>query len=215
MMIEMSKPTTLLELIQVAPAERNAIILPETGIRVSYQQLRDQVTEMADALASLGIKRGDRVATYLPNGLPTIVSFLAASIAGTAAPLNPGYRDEEVSFYLEDTGAKVLLCPPEGAVEARQAAQARQVPVFSLETDSTGFVRIVGAPVGKTAPAPSPDDVALVLHTSGSTGRPKRVPILHRNITASVQNIVAHYGLSPDDVSLCVMPLFPVHRLVA
>ena len=122
MIIEMSKPTTLLELIQVAPAERTAIILPESGIRVSYQQLRDQVTEMADALASLGIQRGDRVATYLPNGLPTIVSFLAASIAGTAAPLNPGYREDEVSFYLEDTGAKVLLCPPDGAVEARQAA---------------------------------------------------------------------------------------------
>ena len=69
---------------------------------------------MADPLAALGIQRGDRVATYLPNGLPTIVSFLAASIAGTAAPLNPGYREDEVNFYLEDTGAKVLLCPPGG-----------------------------------------------------------------------------------------------------
>src|SRR6516164_9226118 len=215
MIIGMSNPTTLLDLIQVAPAERDAIILPESGIRVSYQLLRDQVTEMANALSSLGIKRGERVATYLPNGLPTIVSFLASSIAGTAAPLNPGYREDEVSFYLEDTGAKVLLCPPDGAADARQAAQARQVPVFSLETDSAGFVRIAGAPEGKTASSPSPDDVALVLHTSGSTGRPKRVPILHRNITASVRNIVAHYGLTPDDVSLCVMPLFHVHGLVA
>ena len=68
---------------------------------------------------------------------------------------------------------------------------------------------------GKTASAPSPDDVALVLHTSGSTGRPKRVPILHRNIAASTRNIVAHYALTPDDVSLCVMPLFHVHGLVA
>ena len=118
-------------------------------------------------------EEGDRVATYLPNGLPTIVSFLAASIAGTAAPLNPGYREEEVSFYLEDTGAKVLLCPPDGAAEARQAAQARGVPVYSLEMDDTGFVRIAGAPGGKTAAAPSPDDVALVLHTSGSTGTPQ------------------------------------------
>ena len=53
----------------------------------------------------------DRVSTILPNGLPAIVSFLAASVAGTAAPLNPGYREEEVSFYLEDTAAKLLLCP--------------------------------------------------------------------------------------------------------
>jgi len=41
------------------------------------------------------------------------------------------------------------------------------------------------------------------------------VPIMHRNMTASTRNIVAHYGLSPEDVSLCVMPLFHVHGLVA
>src|SRR5437762_384828 len=211
----MSVPNTLLELIQVAPPERAAIILPESGIRVTYKQLRDQTGEMADALASLGIQRGDRVATYLPNGLPAIVSFLAASIAGTAAPLNPGYREDEVNFYLEDTAAKALLCPAEGAEGARKAAAARGVPVYSLEMDSSGFVRIAGAPGGKTASAPAPNEVALVLHTSGSTGRPKRVPILHRNITASTRNILAHYALSPDDISLCVMPLFHVHGLVA
>jgi acyl-CoA synthetase (AMP-forming)/AMP-acid ligase II len=213
--MKIPNPTTLLELIQVAPAERTAIVLPESGIEISYQKLRDQVTAMADALASLGIEHGNRVATYLPNGLPAIVSFLAASIAGTAAPLNPGYREDEVNFYLEDTGAKLLLTLAEGATEARKAAEARGVPVYTLEMDSTGFVRIAGAPSGKTAAAPSPDDVALILHTSGSTGRPKRVPIRHRNITASTQNIMAHYGLSPEDVSLCVMPLFHVHGLVA
>jgi acyl-CoA synthetase (AMP-forming)/AMP-acid ligase II len=211
----MSNPNTLLEVIEAAPAERTAIVLPETVIRITYQQLRDQVAEMAGALASLGIQKGDRVATYLPNGLPTVVSFLAASIAGTAAPLNPGYREEEVGFYLEDTAAKVLLCLPEGGEAARKAAQAKGVPVYSLVMDDQGFVRIADAPRGKTVAPPSPDDVALVLHTSGSTGRPKRVPILHRNIAASTRNIVAHYSLSPDDVSLCVMPLFHVHGLVA
>jgi len=55
------------------------------------------------------------VANVLPNGLPTIVAFLAGAIAGTAAPLNPAYRYDEFSFYLEDTSAKVLLAPPEGA----------------------------------------------------------------------------------------------------
>ncbi len=174
---------------------------------------------MADSLASMGIGKGDRVATYLPNGLPTVVSFLAGAIAGTAAPLNPGYREDEVNFYLEDTNARVLLLPPDGAEGARKAAEARGVPVYNLEMDATGFVRIGGAPNGKAsgkkAVAPSPDDVALVLHTSGSTGRPKRVPIMHKNITASTMNIVATYTLSPKDVSLCVMPLFHVHGLVA
>ena len=211
----MSNPNTLLEVIEAAAGDRTAIILPDAGIRVSYSQFRDQVTEMANALASMGIQKGDRVATYVTNGLPAIVSFLAASIAGTAAPLNPGYREDEVSFYLEDTAAKVLLCSPEGAADARQAAAARGVPVHALEMDTAGYVRIAGAPAGKTAARPSPEDTALVLHTSGSTGRPKRVPILHRNLAASTRNIMDTYSLAPGDVSLCVMPLFHVHGLVA
>jgi acyl-CoA synthetase (AMP-forming)/AMP-acid ligase II len=210
----MSNPTTLLEVIGAAPAGSTAIVLPEAGIGITYKQLRDQVTEMADALATMGIRRGDRVATYLPNGLPAIVSFLAASVAGTAAPLNPGYREDEVNFYLEDTGAKVLLCPADAA-GARKAAEAKGVPVYALEMDGSGCVRIVGAPKGKTAAAPSSDEMALILHTSGSTGRPKRVPIMHKNMAASTKNIVAHYALAPNDVSLCVMPLFHVHGLVA
>src|SRR5258707_9581563 len=211
----MPQPNTLLQLIELAPSDSPALLLTDSGIRVTYQSLRNQVTAMADALASMGIGRGDRVATALPNGLPAIVSFLAASVAGTAAPLNPGYREEEFSFYLEDPRAKVLLCPPEGADAARKAAEGRGVPVYTLEMDGSGVVRIAGAPGGSTAAAPGGDDVALVLHTSGSTGRPKRVPILHRNLTASTANIVAHYSLTPQDVSLCVMPLFHVHGLVA
>jgi acyl-CoA synthetase (AMP-forming)/AMP-acid ligase II len=125
----MSQPHTLLELIQVAPAGNTALLLTDSGIRVSYDSLRKQVKAMADALASMGIGRGDRVATVLPNGLPAIVSFLAGSIAGTAAPLNPGYREEEFAFYLEDTGAKVVLAMAEGADAARKAAAGLGIPV--------------------------------------------------------------------------------------
>ncbi len=208
-------PNTLLELISLAPAENTAILLPESGVRVSYGSLQKQVVAMADQLASLGIGRGDRVATVLPNGLPCVVSFIAASVAGTAAPLNPGYREDEFSFFLEDTNAKILLCPPEGADAARKAAAGKNVPTYTLEMDATGVVTIKDVAITKQAALPTGDDTALVLHTSGSTGRPKRVPILHRNMTASTSNIVAHYDLTPKDVSLCVMPLFHVHGLVA
>ena len=54
-----------------------------------------------------------------------------------------------------------------------------------------------------------------MLHTSGTTSRPKRVPLRHHNLAASVSNIIATYELGPEDVSLCVMPLFHVHGLVA
>jgi oxalate---CoA ligase len=168
---------------------------------------------MAGALQGAGIEPGDRVAMALPNGVATIVSFLAASIAGTAAPLNPAYRYDEFLFYLEDTNARVLIVPPEGAEEAKRAAEERGVRVLVAETDTDGTVRLPG--LSGKARRPEPDDIALVLHTSGSTGRPKRVPLRHRNLAVSVQNIARTYALNAVDVSLCVMPLFHVHGLMA
>jgi acyl-CoA synthetase (AMP-forming)/AMP-acid ligase II len=136
-------------------------------------------------------------------------------MAGTAAPLNPGYKQEEVDFYLEDTAAKLLLAPAEGMDDARAAAKTRGVPVYTLETDANGIVTIAGVASKGKADPPDPDAVALVLHTSGSTGRPKRVPIKHKNLAASTRNIAATYTLTGKDVALCVMPLFHVHGLVA
>ena len=115
-----SGASTLLGLLEHAPAQKTAIILPEHNIRVSYGMLRDQVHAVAEQLAAAGINPGDRVGIALPNGLPLIVSFLAASMAGTAAPLNPAYKEDEFRFYLEDTSAKVLILPPEGIDEARR-----------------------------------------------------------------------------------------------
>jgi acyl-CoA synthetase (AMP-forming)/AMP-acid ligase II len=205
---------TLLDVLHFADSH-TAVIVPEMDIRVTYDSLRQQVLAMADALASAGIRRGDRVALALPNGLPAIVSFLAASIAGTAAPLNPAYPYEEFLFFLGDTDARILICPPVEAEYARSAAADRKIPVFSVEMSDQGTVHLVDPPKGVSATVPTADDIALVLHTSGSTGRPKRVPLRHFNLAVSSANIANTYALSEEDVSLCIMPLFHIHGLMA
>jgi acyl-CoA synthetase (AMP-forming)/AMP-acid ligase II len=169
---------------------------------------------MAEALAASGVGRGDRVGIALPNGSEAIVALLAASMAGTAAPLNPAYKEDEFRFFLEDTKARVLLLPPDGSDEARRAA-GEDVPILSVEADALGTVNLGGVFQRQAVTPPTVDDVALILHTSGSTGRPKRVPLSHANLSISAGNVVRSYALTPDDVSLCVMPLFHVHGLVA
>src|SRR6476659_3699515 len=161
--------STLLGLFEHVPADKTAIILPDHAIRVSYGSLRTQVQALAEQLAAAGIEPGDRIGIALPNGLPMIVSFLAASMAGTAAPLNPAYKEEEFRFYLEDTSARSMIVPPDGAEAARAAASGR-AKLLTAEVSDAGDVTlggVTGQP--KTAGAPSMDDVALVLHTSGST----------------------------------------------
>jgi acyl-CoA synthetase (AMP-forming)/AMP-acid ligase II len=209
-------PSTLWELLQIAPGEAIAVVSPETGTTLTYDDLRRQAHAAANVFASAGIKPGDRVAIALPNGIPVLVCFLAASIAGTAAPLNLAYRHDEFAFYLDDTNAKLLIVPPEGGDAAIAAAAAAKVPILTVSMDGD-LVMFSGVPAqtGATAADPTPDQIALILHTSGSTGRPKRVPIPHRNLAVSAASIAAHYQLSPADVSLCVMPLFHVHGLVA
>jgi len=209
-----SAPLTLMDLIGRAPSTATAVALPEQHLKITYGELRDQVHAVAGQLAAAGIRRGDRIGIALPNGLPMIVSFLAASMAGTAAPLNPGYKEEEFRFYLEDTAAKVLILPPDGAEDARRAA-ADHVQILVIEMDAAGRVALTGVPGSRPVAPPDVDDVALVLHTSGSTGRPKRVPLAHANLSISAGNIARHYKLTADDVALCVMPLFHVHGLVA
>ena len=204
---------TLLDVLHFADSH-TAVVVPELGIRLTYDSLRRQVWTMANALASVGIRRGDSVAIALPNGLPALVSFLAASIAGTAAPLNPAYPYEEFLFFLGDTGARILLCPPVGADFARSAAADRKIPVFSVEMSDEGTVHLANAPTAASATEPTADDIALVLHTSGSTGRPKRVPLRHFNLAVSSANIANTYALSEEDVSLCIMPLFHIHGLI-
>src|ERR1039458_1080215 len=123
---------TLLDVLHFADSH-TAVIVPEVAMRVTYDSLRQQVLALANALASAGIRRGDAVAIALPNGWQAIVSFLAASVVGTAAPLNPAYPYEEFLFFLRDTNARILLCPPVGGEFARSAAADCKIPVFSVE----------------------------------------------------------------------------------
>ena len=206
---------TLDYVLQRGDPNATAIAVPG-GAPVTYAKLRQQVEACADALAGAGIRRGDRVAFVLPNGLESIVLFLAAARAGSAAPLNPAYKESEFRFYLEDIGARVLVVP-RGAGEAARKALPETAVLIEASVDQSGKVALEsnGANRTRSHDLPGPDDEALVLHTSGTTSRPKQVPLRQRNLAFSAENIARTYKLTPLDVAMCVMPLFHIHGLMA
>jgi acyl-CoA synthetase (AMP-forming)/AMP-acid ligase II len=209
-------PSTLFAWLEKGAPDHPALVIPNR-VSLSYQRLRELADEAAGALASHGIGRGERVAMVFPNGPEAILMFLAASMVGTACPLNAAYKEDEFRFYLEDVGARFLLVAPGDGEAARRAMPAGGT-VIEANLDGDGRLHLNG--VGATKRLDSLDlsaagDIGLVLHTSGTTSRPKKVPLLNENLAASVANIIATYRLGPEDVSLCIMPLFHVHGLVA
>jgi acyl-CoA synthetase (AMP-forming)/AMP-acid ligase II len=183
---------------------------------MTYQEFADQVDELAAYLTGIGLGKGDRIAMALPNGLEVIASFLAASTVGTAAPLNPAYTRDEFKFYLEDTSARALILPKNNSEEARAAASENQILIIDSSIGDDGRVRFSSeGQLNVDGAAATNDDIALILHTSGTTSRPKRVPLSHANLLTSARNVANTYQLTGQDVSLCVMPLFHVHGLVA
>jgi acyl-CoA synthetase (AMP-forming)/AMP-acid ligase II/acyl carrier protein len=187
---------------------------------LSYRDLFQHLYSTALHLTRLGIKQGDRLALVLPNGPEMATAFLAISSVCTCAPLNPAYLVDEFKFGMEDLHVKALVTFPGEGHPARQAALSLEIPIIDLKPDpeSAGIFRFASnLLVDETISEPTlagMDDVALVLHTSGTTSRPKIVPLTHRNIFHSADNIAGTYALASTDRCLNMMPLFHIHGLI-
>jgi acyl-CoA synthetase (AMP-forming)/AMP-acid ligase II len=211
-----SAQTTLLRLLDAGADGRAALLAPGRPA-LDYGQLRATVVALAQQLNQLGLGRGDRIALAMGNGPEMVLAFLAAATCGTAAPLNPRYKQDEFAFYFEDTQAKALITLPD-TLEAAHAAAAPGMTIIAAQPQADGTLRfeaLRGARSARPVAQAEADDVAMILHTSGTTSRPKRVPLRHRNMVASAHNIRATYNLGPDDTALCVMPLFHIHGIMA
>jgi long-chain acyl-CoA synthetase len=78
---------------------------------LAYGELNDQANRMANALAALGVKKGDRVALYLPNCPQYLISYYATlKLGAIVAPNNPMYVPRELEFQLNDSGAETIVC---------------------------------------------------------------------------------------------------------
>jgi len=206
---------------EVAP-EAGAILAPGRPA-LDYATLYRYVSQAVETLNDLGIGRGDRVALVLPNGPEMAVAFLAVSACAASAPLNPGYRESELDFYLSDLEPRALVLRAGDDSPARDVARARRIPVVELAPPALAAGAAAGLSDldgrrgrlrGRRGFA-GPGDVALVLHTSGTTSRPKIVPLTHANLCASAANVARTLSLDARDRCLNVMPLFHIHGLVA
>ncbi len=202
--------TTLAQSLAGTAAEhgdRPAIRLDD--VVLSYDQLLDGARRVTTMLRARGIGPGDRVALVLPNVPMFPVLFYGALGAGAVVvPMNPLLKSREIQFYLEDSGASVLLAWHGVLDEAGKGAAGAGVECVTI--DPAGFSAMVGAhePAADVAQRADEDTVVL-LYTSGTTGRPKGAELTEANLaTNAATTTETLIELQPDDVVMGCLPLF-------
>ncbi|MFH7817849.1 fatty acid--CoA ligase [Neobacillus thermocopriae] len=185
------------------------------NVRYTYAQWSERVNRLANALLNEGIKKGDRVSTFMFNTEELGTAFFAcAKIGAIFNPINFRLTSEEVAYILSDAAPKVVIF--EKALESVITSIANR-----FEQTSFWFIDEEKPPYAvsfheKLASAPTEDvhievneiDVYAFIYTSGTTGRPKGVMHIHRSMVDQSILCIAAQKLETEDVGLVTAPMF-------
>lgn len=200
-------------------AHKPAIIFKEQTI--TFQKLKENSFCLANSLIELGIKKGDKIAIYLPNLPEYVYSYLAIWCCGlTAVPLDFMLTEEELLACLLHSEAKVLIAKPKA-----------NISLDNLKNNVPGLKHIITCQDGKPGDLSFEElllkgkdklpnikindkDYATIFYTSGTTGKPKGVLINYLQLGASPKGMVYFTGLGDKDISLCSLPFSHLGGLV-
>lgn len=210
------------------------------GTEMTFSQLRRQVIRMANALAGLGIQKGDRVGVHLPNSPQYMIAYYGAmSLGAIVVNLNPMYTAEELKGLAGNTGINTLFTFDMVLPNIRPVCEA--VPIDNVVvTKITDYINGFGVSTPEqleleegwhhfshlmesvTSTIPPrvpivPDDPALIQFTGGTTGLPKGAVLTHKNIIAATMQATlwgAHLNnMTPvaERNVLAMLPFFHVY----
>ncbi|MDV2477100.1 AMP-binding protein [Rhodococcus zopfii] len=197
----------------------------------TYGEMRDQSLRLATALRKKGIDRGDRVLVQLPNWAEfSLITVALARIGAVLVPVMPIYRDNEVEYLLQHSGAKMVItseqfkgfdylgmysrlrtsCPGVEHVVALRTSGAPDPSValsFDDLLDTPADLELLG-------PDGDPDAPFLIIYTSGTTSRPKGCLHTFNTCRSSAKTIAISLDYTADDVQFGPSPIAHATGLV-
>ena len=190
----------------------------------TYRQLDEYSDRFADALAGLGVEKGDFVGILAPNCAEFAIAFCGISKAGAVATtLNPSYREREVAHQITDSATETLVVH-ETLLSTAQAARDGTHGLQRLIAirDTSGYPGsfwdlIEHAPSRPLVVTIDPkQDLAALPYSSGTTGFPKSVMLAHFNLTTNLRQFLFSLGEAmpkENDVILVHLPMFHIYGL--
>lgn len=191
------------------------LILPD-GSEMTHAAFVDMAGRIANALVGLGLAPGDRLALQVAKSPEALAVYAACAQAGVIfLPLNTAYTGDEVSYFLENSGAKVFVCDGGSAEALQPVADACGARLMTLNADGSGSLMemAVDQPAQFDTVDRSGDDLAAFLYTSGTTGRSKGAMLTQNNLLSNSRTLAEHWRFTADDVLLHALPIFHTHGL--
>ncbi|WP_108861061.1 malonyl-CoA synthase [Ruegeria sp. Alg231-54] len=189
--------------------------LPD-GQTITHSAFLDMASRIANALNGYELEPGDRVAVQVEKSPEALALYAACAQTGLIfLPLNTAYTSGELSYFIEDSGAALVVCDTAKQAELTPIAEAQNARLETLNADGSGSLmrRALGMlpafePVKRTE-----GDLAAFLYTSGTTGRSKGAMLTHANLLSNAETLVDEWRFTQDDVLLHALPIFHTHGL--
>jgi len=200
---------------------KTALLDTSNGRRISYAEYGAILESLAQGMIAKGVKSGDVVAIFLFNSWEFCAVYHATTMVGAIPTLlNPSYREREVRYQLEYSGASVLVTdgPQLDGIGLWGLPQLRAVYTTRNGTAGTlPFSDLLKPSSARTSPSPasSSEVLAALPYSSGTTGLPKGVMLTHYNLVANVFQLLGPdaFDLRVNDTLLCFLPLYHIYGL--
>src|SRR6056297_835270 len=189
--------------------------LPSGGT-ISYAAFLGTAARIANAVTAMGLQPGDRVAAQVAKSPEALALYAACVQAGLIfLPLNTAYTVDELSYFIENSGARLIVCDGAKTDTIAPMAKGLSVQAATLNADGSGSLmeHAAGQPETFDTVARGKDDLAAFLYTSGTTGRSKGAMLTHENLLSNTEVLVDHWRFTGDDVLLHALPIFHTHGL--
>ena len=194
---------TLLDLFALFAARKEkTAIIHRTGFRrfeYSYHQLSDYSLRMAHWLELQGIKKGDRILLWAPNGPWWAVAFWGSLLRGAVVVPVDFSSGKERAEKITDISESTLVIQSQYRIDKLQ--NKKNVFIEDLE-----YMVLSTSPIRERVPV-APEDLAELVFTSGTTGDPKGVMLTHKNIIANLLQVNQQISLKPEYCFLSLLPL--------
>jgi len=206
--------------------EREALVVVDQGVRLSYGELDAAVDELALALLAAGLQPGDRVALWAPNCAEwMLLQYATARVGAILVCVNPAYRAHELRFVLGQSGSRLLVSAPafKGSDYRAMVAEVRaDLPTLERVVflgEDWEALRREGAAVPvemmrARAAGLRDTDKINIQYTSGTTGFPKGATLTHRNILNNGREVGRISGYTAADRVCVPVPFYHCFGMV-